>query len=445
MSWRLLAPLMVLALVLAGCAADDSDDLDDVDDVEVQTEDATQSDPAADDVASTPDAEAPTEDVAGEDPSTAETEATEDAESEQSIAAFESVREAATYVTDESAPALAAGLGQAAGFDGVDSEGAALQEDLAATLQGHVYLAAITLEQLLKDRPDAFAAAAESLAENTERLAGLVGSVAPDQQEAFQSLWENHIDFFVAYTEGAKAGDQAAKDDALAGLNQYRQDAGAFFAEITGGAIAAEDVTASLEQHVNTVIATIDGFAAGDTGAFDQLKGAADHVVDNSARALAGAIATAAGIDGVDTDGAALLTDISTTLQEHVYLASIALEQLVVGDQAAFEAAAATLDANSQQLADLVAAVAPDQRDAFLSLWRNHIGFFVDYTNGLLAGDEAATQGALDNLAQYRSDAGAFFADITGGALSQDAVAGGLEGHVDTVITAIDDVGSALA
>ena len=73
-------------------------------------------------------------------------------------------------------------------------------------------------------------------------------------------------------------------------------------------------------------------------------------------------------------------------LAEHVYLAAAATNAALGGRQAEFEAAATALDANSKDIAVSLGAVyGKPAEDAFLPLWRKHIGFVVDYTTGLAA------------------------------------------------------------
>ena len=60
-----------------------------------------------------------------------------------------------------------------------------------------------------------------------------------------------------------------------------------------------------------------------------------------------------------------------------------------------FTAAAAELDNNSVDLSKSIALVyGSDAGDAFLPLWRSHIGFFVDYTTAVAAKDTAAADKA---------------------------------------------------
>jgi hypothetical protein len=333
---------------------------------------------------------------------------------------------------------------------GTESGAATLRAGLTSLLQEHVYLAGITVETALDAGGDmdapAVQAAAAALDENTVALSDAVASVAgAENGEAFKGLWREHIGFFVDYTLGKATGDQAAVDQALTDLDGYQQAAGDFFEEITAGELPAEALIESLDVHISTLTAAIDALVAGDATAFDKLQAAADHM-PMAASAIAGAIVAAlpdqfdGEVDSGPAETRAVLTDL---LQEHVYLAGIAIEQAVEagGDMeaSAVQAAVTTLDANSVELADVVGSVAGDEnREAFLGLWREHIGFFVDYTLGKATDDQAAAEAALTDLDGYQQAAGDFFEEITAGELPAEALIESLDVHVSTLTAAID-------
>jgi cytochrome c556 len=335
---------------------------------------------------------------------------------------------------------------------GTESGAAELRAGLTSLLQEHVYLAGITVETALDAGGDmeapAVAAAAATLDENTVALSDAIASVAGDENgEAFKGLWREHIGFFVDYTLGKATSDQAKVDQALTDLDGYQEAAGAFFEEITAGELPAEALIESLDVHIETLTAAIDALVAGDATAFDKLQAAADHM-PMAAQAISGAIVAAVPdqfdgeVDSGPAETRAVLTDL---LQEHVYLAGIAIEQAVEAegdmDAPAVQAAVATLDGNTVELAEVVGSVStPEDQEAFQGLWREHIGFFVDYTLGTATGDQAMVDQALTDLDGYQEAAGAFFEEITGGELPAEALIESLDEHVATLTQAIDAV-----
>ena len=96
---------------------------------------------------------------------------------------------------------------------------------------------------------------------NSADIAAGVGSVAPDQESRFLEQWRSHISDFVDYALAAAAGDEAGKQQQLDDLNAYRASAGQFFADITGGALAAADVAETLGHHAETLAGAIDSFS----------------------------------------------------------------------------------------------------------------------------------------------------------------------------------------
>ena len=74
---------------------------------------------------------------------------------------------------------------------------------------------------------------------------------------------------------------------------------------------------------------------------------------------------------------------------------------------------------------------------AFLPLWRKHIGFVVDYTVGLATKNHAQRDAAVANLVAYTDELGAFLASANPN-LTKAAVAGLVKQHVLTLKAVID-------
>ncbi len=363
---------------------------------------------------------------------------------------YADVKSAAGHV-EGSAEVLSGGIATATELEGDPaSQASELRATLAGLLQEHVYLAGYAVDAAYSFGADSgeFELASNALDENSVELADLIGSAAgDDNREAFLNLWRNHIGFFVDYAVAQAEGDEDARQQALSDLEGYTGDAGAFFEEITGGELPATAMSDSLSVHIDTLTTAIDSLAAGDASAFDDTKAAADHVVE-SAGVLSGGIASAIDAEGdVNSEAAQLRTGLTSGLQEHVYLAGLAVKTAYAegADSPAFEAAAATLDTNSVELADGIGQLAGDEnREAFLSLWRNHIGFFVDYAVATAEDNQEGQVQAISDLEGYTGDAGAFFEEISAGELPADAVSDNLREHISTLAGAIDSLDAAI-
>jgi hypothetical protein len=92
------------------------------------------------------------------------------------------------------------------------------------------------------------------------------------------------------------------------------------------------------------------------------------------------------------TQAAELRATLSSLLSDHVWLAGNALETAVQkkGDlkDPQVVGAVKALDANSVALAKTIGSVYPDAEKPFLASWRQHIGFFVNYTLGKATKDD---------------------------------------------------------
>jgi hypothetical protein len=363
-------------------------------------------------------------------------------------APFEDLRTAASHMP-MTAAALAAGIAEGAVIDGDSASPAAeLRSMLTALLTEHVYLSGIAVATAYATAPNSaeFQAAAAALDKNSVAVADAVGTIATEQRDIFLDAWRAHIGDFVSYAVAAKGGDDQATAKEAADLAAYTQSQGAFFEQITGGALPAAVVTASLNEHVATLAAAVDALAAGNAGAYDLLKTAGDHMA-MSAEGLAGGIVVATKTEGDPSDDAAALrSGLTSQLVSHVYLAGISVFAAYTAgaESEEFKAAAAALDENSADIAAGVGSVAPDQEMTFLEQWRSHISDFVDYALATAAADEPGKQEQLDDLNAYRASAGEFFSDITGGALAAADVTEALGHHAETLAGAIDSFSGAL-
>jgi hypothetical protein len=321
---------------------------------------------------------------------------------------------------------------------------ATLRAGLTHLLTEHVDLAGITVVQAAEQGLDSaeFEAAAATLDENSKALANSIGEVyGAEAGDQFLELWRAHIGMFVDYAEGALTGDEKQKQAALADLDGYRQDFGAFLASANPN-LTKEAVADELKPHVESVAAVIDAVAGNGENPFVALQEAASHM-PMTASVLAGAIAEQYPdrFDGDAGDGASTLrSDLTALLDGHVYAASIAITQAIGkgADSPEYEAAGVALADNTDALSEAIAGVyGMDAGDQFKDLWEAHIGFFVDYTLATAEGDEKAAKKAEADLDGYREDFGAFLESANPN-LTKEAVAEALDPHVQSLLTTID-------
>jgi hypothetical protein len=321
-----------------------------------------------------------------------------------------------------------------------DTKAAELRTVLNGLLSEHVALAASATAGALGGRPAQFEGAAAALDANSVDLSKAIGSVyGPQAEQAFLPLWRKHIGFFVDYTQGVAAKDQAKQDKAVADLTQYTQDFGAFLSAANPN-LPKETVADLVKEHVLTLKAVVDAQASGDQAKqFAATREAYGHmhmIADPLAAAIAKQFPDKFPGDA-GSRASTLRSQLNVIEREHVYLAARATGAALGGREAEFKAAADALDANSVDLSKMIgSAYGTDAERAFLPLWRKHIGFVVDYTQGLAAKDQAKQQKAVADLTAYSQDFGAFLNSASG--LPKETVAGLVMEHIVTLKTVID-------
>jgi hypothetical protein len=320
-----------------------------------------------------------------------------------------------------------------------------LRTALDDLLQEHVYLAGAATGAAVAGRDAEFKAAADTLDRNSMELSKLIGAAyGPQAEMTFLGLWRAHIGMFVDYAQGAATNDAAKKAKAVADLDGYRRDFDAFISGANPN-IPAGTVADLLIPHVQMLAAAVDAQTAGDAPtAFADLKMAADHmhmIGDPLSAAIVKQFPDK--FPGSATSQAAdLQSALNQLLQEHEYLAGFATGAALGGRDAEFKAAADTLDLNTVGLGDAIgAAYGQAAEDAFLPLWRAHIGMFVDYTQGVATNDTARKDKARSDLDGYRRDFDAFLSGANPN-LPKGAVADLLTAHVATTLAAIDAQGA---
>ena len=92
-------------------------------------------------------------------------------------------------------------------------------------------------------------------------------------------------------------------------------------------------------------------------------------------------------------------------LDEHALLSMMATAASLGNRPAELDAASAQLQANADDLADLVSQIYdPKTGEAFSTFWRRHIGFFLEYTAALGRADHATAARASADLETYAND-----------------------------------------
>jgi hypothetical protein len=318
--------------------------------------------------------------------------------------------------------------------------------DLRTTLQHylseHAYLAVEAMRRGAEGSED-FDAAANALNANTEDLTAAITSVYGEEAgNQFKEMWTNHIGFFVDYVKATGANDQAAKDEALKNLDGYRAEFSKFLETATGERLESDGLAEGLQMHVNQLIGAFDSYVAGDYDkAYEYEREAISHM-HMVAKGLSSAITDQYPDKFENTMAVTPAADLRATLNhlltEHAALATMAMQNGSDGSED-FDASVNALNENTEALSAAIASVYGEEAgNQFKEMWSNHIGFFVDYVEATGAKDEAAKKEALQNLDNYRANFSKFLETATDGRLKSDALAEGLQMHVDQLVGAFD-------
>lgn len=368
--------------------------------------------------------------------------------------------------------ALALGLSACGGSSGGSSAAAGSSSSSAANSSSTVSASAVAaetntpaaqlyagLDQLLREHVDLTVnvvetavtkgvsspnttSALNALGQDTDELGAAIGSVyGSAAQQEFLKLWRAHIGFFVNYTIG-KATNNASM---VAQANQQLKGYETQFSQFVAGAtkLPASAVASDLQGHVQTLETAIDAIVAKSPDAGSDIEMAADHM-DGTAMVLAQGIAKSKNISGSVTSGPAKLRAALTGLLiQHVAATAFVVQTAVAngGNTSAPEVkgAISALNANTDHLGAAIGSVyGSAAQQQFLKLWRAHIGFFVNYTLGTATHNATQVATAQKDLQGYETQFSQFVAGAT--KLPAAAVASDLQGHVQTLETAIDDI-----
>ena len=311
-----------------------------------------------------------------------------------------------------------------------------LRTNMTTLFAEHVLLAGIGSSFVVAGQDPAPALAA--LEENNVALADEIAEHYDDQTgQQFLDLWRRNGAALMEFAAGSAATDQARIDKGKADM-KAAQDEIATLLNTVNIQLTTDALGEQFESYSTTVQQAVTAMAKKDPKAVGKLKEAADGTTD-LAIVIVAAFVKDKGKDlpgDIDALSAAIRTELASKLQEHVYLAGVATGTGLSGGD--LEAAADPLDENTLELGRAIGTVYGDEaQQDFLELWRQHIEFFVDFTEGAGAGDRARMDKARQDLDGYRRAFGEFLNSVNPNLAAED-VATDLGEHVDSLLVAIE-------
>lgn len=323
-----------------------------------------------------------------------------------------------------------------------DTAAAELRIQLDSVLTEHAFLAIEAMRKGADGAAD-FDQASAALLANSDDLTAAVASVYGEEGgAAFQEIWNSHIGYFVDYVVATGEGDQAAKDAALAELEDYKVEQAEFFDTASEGRLPAAAVKEGLDTHVDQLITVFDAYVEGDFETAYSGEREAIYHMSMFAETLSIAIADQFPelVDGTNPDTPAidLRAQLNYTFSEHAGLAVMAMQDGADG-AASFDQAAGALMANADDLSAAVGSVYGEEAGAqFAEIWGSHIGYFVDYVKATGAGDAEAQAQAKEDLDGYIVEQAALLDAATEGRVPAEALEEGLTTHVSQLLASFD-------
>ena len=221
-------------------------------------------------------------------------------------------------------------------------------------------------------------------------------------------------------------------DEAMSALDAYADRYGQLIASATDGKLSADAVAEGVAEHIHHMIQATDAYAAGDFSRAFLLQREAYAAMFGTAKSLAGAAVTQPNGElpvAFDSPRENLRSGLGQLLGEHVELAFDATRAIVAGQPAA-EAAAQTLNENTQDiLAAMQGAVGDRASAAFGQVWAAHINALVAFSIGVADDDDLAQAAARARLDDFPGKLSALLAPLSDGSVAAETVVAALREH----------------
>lgn len=312
-----------------------------------------------------------------------------------------------------------------------------LRRRLQGLLAHHTSLAVRFMRSTVSEDPGFVDAANAVLVRNAGDLETALAGVADgDDAARFTQDWSDQTQMLFAYATALRDGDDTARESAREQLKASVDEQATVIAELTDGLFAHDMAATSLQMRIDLLLYQIDAYARAD---YDQAYELSREVY---AHAFPFASALAAGATGHQPgDGSAreeLNADLARILGEHAELSIDALRAGVTGSDE-FTAAAAALDANSKDFADVLDGLFGSERAQKVTRgWATHVDLSVRYAVAVAEHDNAERRQIRDHMRKTSGRTGRALAKTARGVLHGPTVADALRSHDVLVLDQIE-------
>lgn len=169
-----------------------------------------------------------------------------------------------------------AGIGAGPNPTAIPSSTSEFRFTLNNLLKDHASLTAIHLQEVYEGKDTA--TSSQVLNTNTQQLADLISSkYGTDVRDEFMTMWENHINQYVNYTQGLKNNDSNKMNQAKKELANMAKQMGEFFHKVNPK-VTTNDATRYINEHIDLTLSIVDAYVRQDQAAvINQMKAASDQ------------------------------------------------------------------------------------------------------------------------------------------------------------------------
>lgn len=319
-----------------------------------------------------------------------------------------------------------------------ETTGVELRATLDSLLSEHYALAVDSMMKIY-DGDEAAEASIAALDANAADMEPVIASVYGEEGgAAFVEIFDKHNTGTDDYAAAVKNGDEELQEEALAEIQSFVDDMGAFLGTATEGNLPEDGATAALREHEDFVQETFDLYVEGEYEAaytsylegFTQIFGAGS--------AISGAISTQFPDQFSDpnTPAGDFRSTVNRIAAEHFALAQLSMTKGYNGSED-FDFADWAQDQNTEEFRAALASVYGEEAsNQFVELWNNeHISVQGDLATAAAADDQPAVEEATTTLTStFATDLGTFLNSATEDRMPLDETIAGVQAHETSVV-----------
>ncbi len=320
------------------------------------------------------------------------------------------------------------------------AEPGALVSELQGLLSHHATLAMRLARATLTDDPGFVDAAESSLVRNIDDLRmALSPAVGENDAERLSNQWQRQTQALFQYATAVRDAEPDARRTARERIERGIEAQSTSLAQGADGRIDQAAAAKALRTYFDHQVEQVEAFGDGDYARAYELQ----RTAFAETFPLAATVAQVAGPVPEPTPTNELQTALAMLLGEHVELAVDTMRTGATGADD-FEAAAATLDANTRDVTDAMDALfGAKQARQFNQVWADHIDLFVDYTVAVVEDDTATKEAVRQEFDAVMRRFGSTLEAATDGRVDAEVVTDAMGQHEDQLVEQIEQYAAA--